>query len=406
MFFQIKMSGYDFRITKARQRAEEIRKLRESRPPMHLRLTRANTGIRNIYEKSQSTGASRDDIEEADVMEQCEQVILPHTIGKSVCWLCGFLIGGLGHPMPSPNLYYSQFLDSAVCEHVLPVRIASVLTGLYYPHGGISPVGDEHLLHSVYEYAHQLCNLAKSALWFISKPNKETPDYCDLVVNTEKIDSFLEYLANYNIHPKGDPYQKIYEGSTLTYIDVARHESGIFTIENNEVKQPFWNNVQYYIFLKYRRDTKDFDIDRMTKEWMADQREVILQKTKGLIEKIQNADGCGTEHQGSLYSATLRELTSLDRFQRSERIIGPSRPIFRRSPSVEEIGRVTRLPFSRQGALSGITEENVRGILGLPQKRFKYTNWLKMRRTRKRQMNAMGRYLARRKSKRRSKKGK
>ena len=406
MFFQSKMSGYSFRITKARQRAEEIRKLQESRPPMHLRLTRANTGIRDIYEKSQSTGASRDDIEEANVMEQCEEVILPHTIGKSVCWLCGFLIGGLSYPTPSPNLYYSQFLDSAVCEHVLPVRIASVLTGLYYPHGGITPVGDEHLLHSVYEYAHQLCNLAKSALWFISKPNKETPEYCDLVVNVEKIDLFLEYLANYNIHPKGDPYGKIYEGSTLTYIDVARHESGIFTIENNEVNQLFWNNVQHYIFLKYRKNANDFDRDRMVEEWKADQRKIIIQKTEGLIQKIKNADGCGTESQGSLYDATMRELTALDRFQRSERIIGPSRPIFRRSPSIEEIGRFTPLPYSKQGIMPTITEETVRGILKMPQGKFKYSNWLKMRRTRKRQMNALGKYLARRKSKRRSKKSK
>jgi hypothetical protein len=369
------MSEYSFRNTAARKLAREMMELKARRPPMISRLTRANTGIRNIYLKSKETGSSRGEIEEANVLEQCQQVILPPVPGKSLCWLCGFPIEGIRLPEAPGNLYWSEYLDSAVCEHVLPVRLAGVITGLYNPYGGVSRVGNEHLLHSVYEYSHHLCNLAKSDTWFLSKPNKLIASYCDLIVNTEKINSFLDYLFTYTVGPLGrHPVTFVEQDGILKDLLVDRHESGIFTIKENKAKRLFENNVQLYIFEKYRRSKSDFDLLRMKEEWKAEQFLLMEEKTKRLIQKIKNADGCGTPEEGKLYSATMSALTTLELKGRIERNVGPSPAFFARSPSINNIARSFRSKkrphnqneenTSRSKLLKLVTPGNILGILG------------------------------------------
>lgn len=358
------MSGYAFRNTPSRKLAREMMELKARKPPMISRLTRANTGLRNIYLKSKETGSTRDEIEEAGVLEQCESVILPPVPGKSICWLCGFPIEGIGLPEAVSNLYWSQYLDSAVCEHVLPVRLAGVITGLYYPYGGLTTVGDEHLLHSVYEYSHHLCNLAKSDEWFLSKPNKLSPSYCDLVVNPEKINRFLEYLFQYTVSPIGRyPVTFVERDGVMESLSVDRHESGIFTIQDNKGRRVFENNVQYYVYRTFRNDEGDTDLERMKNEWKAEQFSIIEEKTKSLIRKIKDADGCSGERSGALYSASMTALTELEQKGRVERLPGPSRPIFARSPSINNIARSMRA--SRTQLPRGVTAGNIAGMLGI-----------------------------------------
>jgi hypothetical protein len=358
------MSEYTFRNTPARKLAREMMELKARKPPMISRLTRANSGLRNIYLKSKETGSSRTEIEEAGVLEQCEQVIRPPIPGTSLCWLCGFPIAGLQTPEPPGTLYWSEYLDSAVCEHVLPVRLSGVITGLYNPYGGVSRVGDEHLLHSVYEYSHHLCNLAKSDSWFLSKPDKTSPSYCDLIVNDEKIHSFLDYLYSYTMSPTGRyPVTYVQTNGLLSGLDVDRHESGIFAIQTNTPRRIFDNNVQYYIFQTYRKDDSDIDLNRMKEEWKRDQYRLIEEKTKHLIEKIKIADKCSTDEEGTLYAATMSALTVLEQKGKIERNIGPSRYIFARSPSINSIARNIR---AQSSALpKGITAENVARVLGI-----------------------------------------
>lgn len=400
------MSEYTFRNTPARKLAREMIELKAKRPPMVSRLTRANTGLRNIYLKSKDTGFSRTEIEEAGVLEQCEQVILPPIPGTSLCWLCGFPIEGIKLPAPPSNVYWSEYLDSAVCEHVLPVRLSGVITGLYNPYGGVSRVGDEHLLHSVYEYSHHLCNLAKSDSWFLSKPDKTSPSYCDLVINDEKIHSFLEYLYSYTVSPTGRyPVSYVERNGVLESLTVDRHESGIFTLQANKPRRVFDNNVQYYIYQTYRRDDTDTDLNRMKEEWKADHYGLIEEKTKHLIEKIKAADKCGTETQGQLYATTMSALTALEQQGKIERNIGPSRYIFARSPSINSIARNMRTQrASSSGFPRGITAENVAGLLGIQPTPRNLLQQAKERARTKRRRTGYSKIKS--KSKTKSKKGK
>lgn len=346
------MSGYPLRDTQSRRLAREMIELKGKRLPMMSRLTRANSGLRNIYLKSKATGFSRDEIEEeVGVLEQCEQVINPPKPGESTCWLCGFPIQGIS----DPSLFYSLYLDSAVCEHVLPVRLAGVITGLYYPKGGLSKVGDEHLLHSVYEYSHHLCNLAKSDAWFLSKPDKTKASYCDLIVNDGKINAFLENLYNYTVSPKGrDPVTKSDNELSLT---VDRHESGIFLVkpDTKKIVRLFNNNIQYYIYIGYRKNEEDSDYETMKQRWIADHKPILVAKTERLIDKIKASDQCGTLTEGRLHQATMVALTELEQQGRIERLPGPSRQIFRRSPSINSIIRA-RGPVPR--AIQGLMRIN------------------------------------------------
>lgn len=360
------MSEYTFRNTPARKLAREMMELKARKPPMISRLTRANSGLRNIYLKSKETGSSRTEIEEAGVLEQCERVILPPISGKSLCWLCGFPIEGIKLPEYPINLYWSEYLDSAVCEHVLPVRLAGVITGLYNPHGGVSRVGDQHLLHSVYEYSHHLCNLAKSDTWFLSKPDKYSPSYCDLVINPEKINIFLDYLYSYTVSPTGRyPVTYVEKNGLIGSLVVDRHESGMFTVQNNKAKRVFENNVQYYIFQNYRTNNSDIDLDRMKEEWKQNQYRLIEEKTNHLIQKIKEGDMCNTEEKGKLYAASMSALTALEQKGKIERNIGPSRYMFARSPSINNIARSMRTKPSRFSR--SITAENIAGLLGIQQ---------------------------------------
>lgn len=333
------MSGrYTLRNTKARQVAKEMVRLKVERPAMTERHTEANTGIRNIYLKHLQTDTTREEIEEADVATQCLNVLKPPIDGRTTCWLCGFLVSKMSiTPMPS-NYFGSSFMDEVVCEHVLPVRLASVMTGLYTEKGGYSGIGDEHLLHSVYEYAHVLCNLAKSNMWFISKPDKTTQNFCDLKVNEEKIKYFLDYLLNYQRSPIGRrPFLPFELDGILRVLIVDRHESRIFYVENNEPHVAFPNLVQYYIFQEFSAPDRSWE--DMKKMWKENQFLIIKAKTERLIEKIKAADGCFSGAAGGLYSATMDALRQLEIYGAIPRMIGPSLPIFARSPSIESIRR-------------------------------------------------------------------
>lgn len=329
---------YTLRNTPARELAKEMVRLRVNRPPITERLTRANTGIRNIYLKSVGTDTTRKEIEEADVAEQCVNVLKEPINGVTKCWLCGFHIRRMSITETPSNYFWSRFMDEVVCEHVLPVRLAGVITGLYTSSGGYSAIGDDHLLHSVYEYAHIFCNLAKSNMWFITKPNKSTQNFCDLEVNEEKIRYFLDYLLNYRRTPTGRPPYKEYKvEDKLIQLFVDSHESRIFSIENNQPQVVAVNLVQYYISQDYAEPGRTWD--EMVRLWKENQFEIIKEKTKRLIEKIKVADSCTEEGVGSLYAASMKALRDLELHGHIPKLIGPSRPIFARSPSIESINR-------------------------------------------------------------------
>jgi hypothetical protein len=330
------MSGYSFRNTPLRKLAREMYQLKKSRPPITSVLTRADTGIRNIYEKSLKTGATRDEIEEENVMEQCLNVLKPPVIGKTVCWLCGFFVQGLPNPSTPPNYRWSAFMDQPVCEHVLPVRLASLITGLYSSAGGFSKIGSEKLLHSVYEYAHVLCNLAKSNSWFITKPDKTRPSYCDLEVSEEKINLFLERLYYFTSSPTGRYPYSIYPTENSYELEVDRYDSGIYSREGTSGSKHSDNHVQYYVKQTYSSIYGD-DEEAMKKAWMTRQKEIILEKMKRLVDYIKAHDRCGMDDEGFLYEQTQQGLRNLQYEGTISRGIGPAPYFFPRSSSVESI---------------------------------------------------------------------
>jgi hypothetical protein len=116
----------------------------------------------------------------------------------------------------------------------------------------------------------------------------------------------------------------------------------------------------------------------MKEEWKQNQYYLIEEKTNHLIQKIKEGDKCNTEEKGKLYAASMSALTTLEQKGKIERNIGPSRYMFARSPSINNIARSMRTKpskFSRS-----ITAENITGLLGIQRTARNFLQQSKRRR--------------------------
>jgi hypothetical protein len=345
MFDSSKMSEYSFRNTASRKRSRENAALRASAPHVRERLGRSSSMLRSMYAASQASGATRKNIEEESVQAQCDAILGPAFPG-TLCWLCGFPIQGLRERVPETYIY-SVYLDSPVCEHVLPVRLAKIITGLYNPYA-LGPVENTEILHSVYEYAHHLCNMAKSDEYFISKPLDSGDNWCGLVVNEEKIRVYLNNLYRYIRSPL-PPQRPIHKGV------VDRHESGIFESTVSGYQRRYDNNVQVYV-----NDAFGTNVER----WKSEQFARIREKCQSMVNRLKERDGCETNSPGNYYRASLNALDEITRHGRVLPRFGPKSAIVARTPSfTAEWGgeEAARYPGAGNGSgtqLAVVEEEN------------------------------------------------
>jgi len=353
------MSGYSFRNTESRKRSRENAGLRASAPHVRERLPRSSSMLRSMYATSQASGATRKNIEVKSVQDQCDAILGPAFPG-TLCWLCGFPIQGLRTRVPE-NYIYSRFLDSPVCEHVLPVRLAKIITGLYNPNA-LGPVENSEILHSVYEYAHHLCNLAKLDEYFISKPLDSGENWCGLVVNEEKIRVYLNNLYRYVRRPL-PPQRPIKNGV------VDRHESGIFESTASEYQRRFDNNVQYYVAHTFGGDVERWKLRQFTR---------IRDKCQSMVNRLKERDGCETNAPGSYYRASLNALNEITRYGRVLPRFGPKPLLVTRTPSfTAEWGGEDVMPIGHPAAGNGSgtlladleeeNEENENESNGIPE---------------------------------------
>ena len=130
---------------------------------------------------------------------QCQTMIGPFNKGD-LCWLCGFPIGVIKENKIVKHV--NEYMDSNVCEHVIPIHLASVLTGIVdsdiRQREQVS-ILEERLLHSEYEYAHHYCNYVKNDFSFLSIPYG-TNQPLHLTNNPDQENIVLENLCNIQVN--------------------------------------------------------------------------------------------------------------------------------------------------------------------------------------------------------------
>jgi hypothetical protein len=166
------------------------------------------------------------------------------------------------------------------CEHVLPVRIASFLTGLASPFGtgsrGIQ--GFDRKLE--YEYAHNYCNLVKNDSYFLTVPNDDVAgatNWCNMDINIDKINQFLQKL--YTSHWKGEL------DSSITY-------NGIF----------YPNIVAAGMAILYPGHSPQ--------EWAQAAGTMIYNRMLAVMNQIKLEDKCGTPEAGFLYRQSMNVVSN------------------------------------------------------------------------------------------------
>ncbi len=232
--------------------------------------------------------AARGDFETTGVHKQCEAVIGPPDV-NTLCWLCGFHVDSINNiERLSEGTIQSEvktpMLDKATCEHVLPIKLAYTLATLYQNKELTKPPPNlDKLLHTEYEYAHNLCNFAKLDNYFLSWEDfYKGRDFCSLTVNEEKINNFLMELINYT--RSGKHTSQI----GLTFPDVGQAQLP------NLVQA----NLMIYAY-NTNRNWFDPAVQRdIIQEWLHKRFAVIKAKIEGLIEYIKEADDCGGALQG------------------------------------------------------------------------------------------------------------
>jgi hypothetical protein len=244
------------------------------------------TGLEATLESMKKT--SRKDFETAGVQKQCESVI-GSSDTDTICWLCGFNIDFINNiNIFSQGRITSKvktpMLDKASCEHVLPIKLAYTLTTLYQEKElSTPPPNFDEVLHTEYEYAHNLCNYAKLDNYFLTWEDfYKGRDFCSLIINEEKIKEFLTKLLNYT---RGGEQKSIIK---LTFPGT----------EPTEVPNLVQANLMIYA---YNTNQNWFDPEikrKIIEQWMARRLAVIKFKIEGLIEYIKNADDCGGPLQG------------------------------------------------------------------------------------------------------------
>lgn len=300
----------------SRKRYRETAALRASKFTRAIVPKGANTPLTTLLKETKNLGASRRNLEKARVQAQCEAIL--KMSAKQKCWLCGFRIGGMESKVRKGFLY-SKYLDSHVCEHVLPVRLAFFITGLYTEKGLAGIFDDKDLLHTEYEYAHHYCNMVKSEDHFITKTDNQE-NWCGLEINQAKIDAFLTNLYGSFRRPSD-------RRSPIVSNIVDEEESGIFVKEGLGHKRVYDNIVQCYV-----NELEGGDIEG----WKRATKEKIMSKMNGFLEKVKEKDHCGKPLQGMLYQESTRRREELAELRTVRPVYGPSSAYLARASSYQE----------------------------------------------------------------------
>ncbi len=283
------------------------------------KLSREVSGLTSILDKMKKK--YRDIYEKiSDVHKQCEEVIgEPNDDTK--CWLCGFKLHYINELTQSDHFKQiikvprnAIMMDNPTCEHVLPIKLGFSLLTLYQENVlQLLPKNFEEILHTEYEYAHNLCNYAKKEKYFLTwKDYSEGRDFCSLEVDYDKIGEFLNYLLKY----KQDGPKR---SSFITFKFPASFWKSTpkeFTytspnlVEANLILEAHSRNIEWFA----DEDAKNALIN----EWKYKMTRYISSKLEGLVEYIKFADGCGTNSIGE-WSSGLYE-----RMQGAKKASGPA----------------------------------------------------------------------------------
>jgi hypothetical protein len=243
---------------------------------------------------------------ESDVHKQCKAVIggSDHT---TICWLCGYKINSINNMSESEDRIVNvpksgKMFDNATCEHVLPIKLAYTLATLYQKEGlVVPPVNFNDLLHTEYEYAHNLCNYAKNDNYFITwKDYTEGRDFCSLDINELKITEFLDYLLKYK-----------QEGYTRNSVITLKFPGNFWPSQPSSFTEKVDNLVIANLIIEaYEKGIDWFASDEnkqiIIDDWKYRMNRYIQEKMIDTIQYIKEADGCGTNTLGK-YSSTINQ---------------------------------------------------------------------------------------------------
>ena len=231
--------------------------------------------LRKVYEKT------------SDVHKQCEAIIdLPNS--ETLCWLCGYKVGYINmvHNGGIVQVHKKgEMFDQATCEHVLPIKLAYTLASLYQERGlKEPPINLENLLHTEYEYSHNLCNYAKNDMYFLTwKEYTSGRDFCSLDVSDANIENFLNYLLSYS-----------QEGNTRNSTIKLHFPEGYWPSNPQAFSIDLANLVQANLILEARSRNIDWFADeanqtRVVDEWKYRMKNFIRAKMEGVVQYVMDA---------------------------------------------------------------------------------------------------------------------
>jgi hypothetical protein len=254
-------------------------------------LSKTVTGLGKIVEYTKKKRLTRDDFESvSDVHKQCKAVI-GDPDGDTLCWLCGFKTNSVLARTPPEwkPIIITPMLDNYTCEHVLPIKLAFPLLGLYSPRALIKPPHlYAELLHTEYEYAHNLCNFFKNDKYFVTQPNPD--NLCSIQINEAKIDEFLDKLPTHRMHGQRESY--------ITF----NFPAGIWPSAPYAFSHTINNLVEANLIIDaHHKDKNWFNIsDRaeVINDWKSEMKSLITAKMQSLVDIIKEANNCGGKQQG------------------------------------------------------------------------------------------------------------
>lgn len=267
---------------------------------------------------------------------QCQTMIGPFNKGD-LCWLCGFPIGVIKENKIVKHV--NEYMDSNVCEHVIPIHLASVLTGIVdsdiRQRKQVSFL-EERLLHSEYEYAHHYCNYVKNDFSFLSIPygtnqtlhltnnpdqqNLLLENLCNIQVNNARILAFLSklYFTWYGTPQTGAHTTNQYDSSILTTDDsvfpnpVQFHvyngtpSSQLVKVENGEISYLSGDGDNIILYTIPFNET---DINSTFQTWYFNQYAKIMEKMIRVVRYIKEADDC--ENKDNSKGRLLRRIVAI-----------------------------------------------------------------------------------------------
>ena len=267
---------------------------------------------------------------------QCQTMIGPFNKGD-LCWLCGFPIGVIKE---NENVQHvNEYMDSNVCEHVIPIHLASVLTGIVdsdLRQRGETTILEERLLHSEYEYAHHYCNYVKNDFSFLSIPygtnqtmhltnDKNQQQFlldnlCNIQVNNARILAFLSklYFTWYGTPQTGAHTTNQYDSSILTtdssvfpnpvqfHVYNGTPSSQLVKVENGEISYLSGNGNNIIL---YTRPFNETDVNSTFQTWYFNQYAKIMEKMIRVVRYIKEADDC--ENKDNSKGRLLRRIRAI-----------------------------------------------------------------------------------------------